>query len=128
MTATSEQRCLIHSTMGDCPFCRIDEANARADALAARLQRIAAIVEAVDARRSELKACDEITMAELSEIYQLATLDRPVVDPLLEEARKFTLLIARLVTDEGLSDVALAGLKGVASKLDEALKERKSNV
>lgn len=37
MTAASEQRCLIHSTMGDCPFCRIDEANARADEAAALL-------------------------------------------------------------------------------------------
>ena len=60
----------------------------RADAAEARLGGIAGILDAVQARlmaRDGLMTqsmASGITMEELSEIYEYATLDRPVVEPL----------------------------------------------
>lgn len=67
------------------------DAAKRADEAAARLQRIAAIIEAVDGLVAYLNldpsvettvtTATEITMVDLAKIYEAATLDRPVVDP-----------------------------------------------
>ena len=71
---------------------RAGQANARADAAEVRLSRIAGIVEVVVQPRVVAAGIVEagpatISMADLSKIYEAATLDRPVVAPLLEEAR-----------------------------------------
>lgn len=63
----------------------------RADAAEARLSRIAGIIEHVDRLRIEsdepsISTVEKMAQAELSEIYEAATLDRPVVDPLQMEA------------------------------------------
>lgn len=106
----------------------------RADAAEARLQRIAGILNDANERcmagdgEVTLPLVEELTMADISKIYEAAALDRPVVDPLLEEARG-ALEVFMCAMDMSLShehEKAICDAYDKASallpKLDEALK------